>query len=156
MNKQERFTKTNQLSVILSMALDDFELINKDPNYEINMSTWHYQKGELELCEVCLAGSLLAKTFKFPISEDTMDKLKAINSIRWGDLVQALHELGLTKEQEAINEITNITKQSKFYAVELILGESIYSFDALRDCKDFKDFVTFYRRIASKLNAVGL
>ena len=168
MNKQERFSKTNKLSGLLNLALDDLELVNKDKKYKINMNYWQKkQKGKQ--CEVCLAGSVLAKTFNVPkisldclegeVKEETMNKLWAIDSIRDGDLLTALWNLNLNEEAKTVEEILNIANDDINFlicSVELILGESMESFEALRDCNNFKDFVTFYRRIASKLNEVEL
>ena len=169
MTKKERFKETNKLSVLLSLALDDLELVEKDSNYKINMNTWH-TKPEGKKCEVCLAGSVLAKTLNIPRVEfdwledwtgatEIMYKLRALDYIRRGDLIPALLELGHTKEHATIFElvkgIRDATK-STFVAVELILGEDWHDFYYNNDCEDFKDFVTFYRRVASKLNMVGL
>ena len=84
------------------MALDDLELVDNDPNYKINMDFWHAkQKGNTH-CEVCLAGSLLAKTFGFDVESvgnwdienlvksEIMCRLYAINAIRKGKLSMAL------------------------------------------------------------------
>ena len=171
MNKEETFTKTNKLSVLLSLALDDFELANNDPNYKINMDFWHCKEDELEPCTVCLAGSVLAKTFEFDIENiynddlgkvvkpEILKKIHAIDSIREGDLLTALWNLNLNEEEKAVEEILNIANDDINFlicSVELILGESMESFEAVQDCKDFKYFVTFYRRLASKLKEVEL
>ena len=171
MNKIETFLETDKLSVILNLALDDLELVDKDSSYIINMRIWHYQYG-LEPCTVCLAGSVLAKTFNvdrtYTADEDTIDpkilkKLYAINYIREGKLSMALHELDLTKEQEAVDEITDIAVTNKdnnddilFRTSELILGEDWYDFKANEDCDDFNKFIKFYRGVANKLKEVGL
>ena len=163
MTKQETFLKTNKLSVLLSMALDDFELARKDPNYKIKMSTWHNKEDELANC-------VLAKTFKFHresiydgvedlVKQEIVNKLWAIDSIRRGELRQALWHLNLNEEAKAIGEILNIANDDMEFSlceVELILGESEESFEALRDCNNFKDFVTFYRRIVGNLKMAGL
>ena len=172
MNKQQTFSKTNKLSGLLNLALDDLELVNKDKKYKINMNYWQKkQKGKQ--CEVCLAGSVLAKTFNVPkislddlegeVKEETMNKLWAIDSIREGDLVQALHHLNRilrhTEEEEVIYKLcSSICDDNNFpfMSVELILGEDYRDFEVLRDCKDYIKFVTFYRGVASKLNMVGL
>ena len=168
MTKQKRFMKTNKLSVLLSLALDDLELVSKDYNYVINMDFWHAKEKGDKRCEVCLGGSVLAKTFKYPLENATLDdtcprlldKLHTINYIRRGNLVMALEYLKLNEEVKVVREIYDIVNYTdyddEFNAVELILGEHKASFTAIEDCHDFKDFVTFYRRVASKLNMVGL
>ena len=170
-NKTETFLKTNKLSVLLSLALDDLESVEKDPNYGIDMGNWHRkEKGQ---CYVCLAGSLLAKTFKYPkihidCLEDEMSsieiteiagKLQAIDCIRIGELKSALQHLGHTKEEEAIYEIeyeVNCCTNLQIRAVDIFLGEEWRDFEYFKDCYNFDKFVTFYRRVANKLNEVGL
>ena len=157
---------------MLSLSLDDLELVDKDPNYEINMRIWHKRVKGKKQCVVCLVGSVLAKTFNvdrtYTAHDDTIDpkilkKLYAINYIRQGKLSMALQYLDLTKEQKAVDEITNIAVANKdndddilFRTVELILGEDWYDFKDVQDCDNFKDFVTFYRGVANKLKEVGL
>ena len=179
MNKQETFLKTNKLSVLLNLALNDLELINKDPNYIINMEYWQKEtKGKP--CEVCLAGSVLAKTFKVPrvdiawlenvtgsketsdklgIGEHLINKLKAIDYIRSGDLIMALLHLGHTEEEEAVDSIedeVNYCTDFKVKAVDIFLGEDWDDFRDFKDCINLKSFTRFYRRVVRKLNMVGL
>lgn len=58
-------------SELIELALSDLLKIERDPRYEINMSVWH--SGSLDTaagaspCYVCLAGSVLAKTFRIPV-----------------------------------------------------------------------------------------
>ena len=170
MTKKEIFLKTNKLSELLNLALDDIELVNNDYDYAINMNTWHTREYEHEQCEVCLAGSMLAKTFGFGKGHieslkglttlETRNKLQAIESIRIGDLEDALYLLGLNEEHKIVKEIVNVAVDSHFVcsytAFELILGENNDGFYYNKNCENFKDFITFYRGIASKLNMVGL
>lgn len=54
-------------SQILEVALEDLEKCEKDPKFSINMSTWS-RVGLDGVCEVCLGGSVLAKTIgKMPV-----------------------------------------------------------------------------------------
>ena len=160
---------------MLSLSLDDFELANKDPNYEINMRIWHTREDGHAQCEVCLAGSVLAKTFNVDrtytadddtlnglLTQDIMNKLHAIDCMRKGDLLTALWNLNLNEEYEVVKEINRIAYcedsifNEHFTAFELILGESNDDFYYNRSCHNFKDFVTFYRGVANKLKEVEL
>ena len=157
MTKKEIFLKTNKLSELLNLALDDLELVENDDDYAINMKTWHYQDKESDPCEVCLAGSVLAKTFNVSktynfnssdvsIGQETMPKLYAIDCIREGDLKTALWYLNIGKAKE---------DRILFDDTRTVLGET-KNFKVIKRCRNSVKFITFYRGIASKLNMVGL
>ena len=180
MIKEQIFLKTDRLSGLLNLALDDFELINKDSNYKINMRIWHHQYREREPCRVGLGGSILAKTFHYPLNKtigsysrigfasanikgtlisDTINKLQAIDYIRQGELVLALDHLNFKAEAKAVREIiaiANADDDDEFDDVELILGEDWRDFKYTQGCRNFDFFILFYRRIASKLFEIGL
>ena len=62
----------DQPSALIRVALDDLKKCMGDPTYEINMAKWHKplaNQGNSALCSVCLAGAVLAQTFKIPASE---------------------------------------------------------------------------------------
>ena len=102
----------------LRLAVKDLELVEQDSDYIVDMTQWHepdpklprdhnYEKGRLNKdaagiqwdCKVCLAGSIMAKTFEvhpslelrcgsFPLP--IANKLLAIDSIRKGSIGEAL------------------------------------------------------------------
>lgn len=54
-------------SKLLLLALRDLELIERDPNYKVNMTIFHSLAYSADTkCSVCLAGSVMAKTLKCP------------------------------------------------------------------------------------------
>lgn len=59
----------NKPSKLILLALKDLELVEKDERYAVNMHTWHRPKDGI--CQVCLAGSVLAKSLKFSNEEYT-------------------------------------------------------------------------------------
>ena len=90
----------------LRLAIKDLELVEQDGDYIIDMSQWHepdpkLREGSMQWdCKVCLAGSIMAKTFEvhqglslrcgsFPLS--IANKLLAIDSIRKGSIGEALY-----------------------------------------------------------------
>ena len=93
------FTKSklimNQLpdkpSELIRLAIRDMQLCERDPRYNLNMNQWHSggsSDGE-RVCQVCMAGSVMAKTLQVPIEDyedmiETLfyDKMRAINSFR--------------------------------------------------------------------------
>jgi hypothetical protein len=79
---------------LLRIALEDLELVEKDPNYKVVMSVWHTSYDSS--CAVCLAGSVLAKTCNFPRTRSYIhlgepastfkNKLAAIDWLRVGEI----------------------------------------------------------------------
>ena len=62
---------------LIRLAIKDLEKCEIDPNYKIDMDVWHLPPNEHissddGKCWVCLAGSVMAKHFKVPISEDVI------------------------------------------------------------------------------------
>lgn len=61
-NNVKSITVPYKPSDILQLALDDMKAVSKLPNYDINMSYWLLK--ERDICNVCMAGSILVNTFK--------------------------------------------------------------------------------------------
>ena len=90
----------NNLIDLIQIAIDDMRKVKADNRYRICMSVWHEEyKGK---CEVCMAGAILAKTFKTPINrtinryhygENNAIKFGIIDSIRYGDFGWSFVEL---------------------------------------------------------------
>ena len=50
----------NKPSELLKVALTDLELVEGDSKYRVDMRNWHTPQYD-KTCEVCLAGSVMAK-----------------------------------------------------------------------------------------------
>ena len=91
-------------SELLEVALHDMKIIDKDPRYSFDMTTWHYplpyddqESGE---CEVCMAGSIMAarlmpdacgkRLFPESFPRETDLKLQAVDYIRRFNIESAL------------------------------------------------------------------
>lgn len=87
----------DKLSDLLEVAVNDAKKCGADPRYKLAMQSWHEPR--LGVCNVCLAGSVIAKTLKTKTdtysspgsyhdkkANDTplSNKLMAINSMRVG------------------------------------------------------------------------
>ena len=58
------------LSAAIDMAVTDLEAVEKDAAYRVNMSDWHVpNKTPGDFCEVCFAGSIMAKTLNLSRDE---------------------------------------------------------------------------------------
>lgn len=57
-----------RFSTAILMALNDLALVERDKRYSVNMSQWHHPtwSGDTSVCEVCFAGSVMAKTHNAP------------------------------------------------------------------------------------------
>lgn len=102
---QKKFEAATKLSEIAEMACDDFEGVLNNPQYTIYMNSWHVP--EDNKCSVCLAGSVMAGRGYLKPTEDydycfdrfsgtAVDrKFEALDSLRSGDVFEALEYLGL-------------------------------------------------------------
>ena len=88
-------------SELIRLALADLALCAADPNYRIDMGEWH--KPEHGVCQVCLAGAVMAKSLNasravelysndFP---ENRRKITALNDLRQGDVFRAFDEIDL-------------------------------------------------------------
>lgn len=103
MNKEIMKSLPDKPSELLRVALTDYFSIKQDLRYKINLKIWHSpENGHLSICQVCLAGSLMAKTLKVSIGDtlrpsefnsDIQSKLLAINDFRRGNISLALKKL---------------------------------------------------------------
>ena len=53
----------NNLIDLIELAINDVRKCKADPKYTINMNIWH-EPIHKDKCAVCMAGSIIAKTFK--------------------------------------------------------------------------------------------
>lgn len=90
------------LSDLLVVGLADLKACENDADYRIKMTDWH-KPIEHGLCEVCMAGAVMAKTLGTNIGEAytpfqemfgaNSKKLMAINEVRAGNVRSALRLL---------------------------------------------------------------
>ena len=96
-------------SALIKVALKDLAKIERSRKYKVNMGFWHRTApGKKAKCEVCLGGSVLAKTLKVPFrqtlqtheigveyGQDVGQKIIALDRFRRGQLMNGLQEMGL-------------------------------------------------------------
>jgi hypothetical protein len=90
----------NKLSALIRVALDDEARAHKSKQYEMFMGVWHRPlPSELNKCQVCLAGAVMAFTMNAdprsdvsPSTYSTPDrrKLSSLDSVRQGHMIEAL------------------------------------------------------------------
>ena len=117
------FKLTKSLSDVphkmMEQAVEDYIAITKNPKYEVNMDTWFGDNlvsvavRDYDVCNVCLAGSVLACRSNLTPQRFDVDKLlnnsaankrlysklMAINSFRQGSLRVGLIKLGYTPDK---------------------------------------------------------
>lgn len=104
-------------SGLIRLALKDLRAVEKDSRYKVNMEHWHFvhplpQKPTDHLCHVCFAGSVLAKSFNFPLEtkligffpKKMQDRMTALNSFRTGNVYSGLEQLGLVPKRYIRNQ----------------------------------------------------
>lgn len=96
----------DKLSDLILISLADLEKCENDPNYRIDMDSWHHFvsldnafASISNVCHVCLAGAVAAKSLGIPITADLAfqdereyKKLIAIDSIRAGQFTLAFYD----------------------------------------------------------------
>lgn len=95
-------------SELIRLALGDLEKCENDSRYGINMSTWH-SLDETGLCEVCLAGSVMAQTLNYSPKDNIFDvcsipdgwgqRLVALDYFRKGMIEGGLRLMGLKSDK---------------------------------------------------------
>ena len=90
------------LSGLIRVALVDLCKCEKDDKYDIFMEDWHTPQ-DSGICEVCLAGAVMAQTLDIPIENESFPSefgfqiqqgLHALNSIKRGhvsDIIMSLN-----------------------------------------------------------------
>lgn len=92
-------------SALLRVALADLEAVEAQPDrYRVEMGTWHEPDKEAQVCLVCMAGAVMAKTLGISDKEDLVpaetedeNKLNAINEFRIGLISHGLSLLDFHK-----------------------------------------------------------
>lgn len=122
---------------LLRLAISDLEKCEADPLYKIDMDIWHEYDKHRNVCLVCLAGSVWAKTmgtdhlmpfrdFKlFPTSKH----IGAIDDFRTGDITSGLNkfDLDLCHREEKAKIVQYRTDREIFKLQMLILAEYLES-----------------------------
>ena len=79
MTRKDKFQKAaldKDYATLLEMALADLEVIKNSPDFDLDMDTWMTPAMGDSKCSVCLAGCVLANSFKWSY----MDYLKLIDA----------------------------------------------------------------------------
>lgn len=93
----------NKPSELILVALADLEAVEQDGRYHVEMMFWHEPSYSTGLCEVCLAGAVMARslgtdssTFAIPRSFDTKTstKLEVLNDFCQGIIKASIENLG--------------------------------------------------------------
>lgn len=93
-----------KLSELLDLSVTDCEAVEKLPNYELDMGTWHQilYTGDEAMCCVCMAGAVMDQTLGEKtytratlepehFSYEVSNKLHAINCMRTGRFEDAAY-----------------------------------------------------------------
>lgn len=98
----------DDLPGLIRLAIEDLGRCEADERYEINMHTWHLPSPSGEVCQVCLAGSVMAGSLSVDASLEqnpsevasvlgqpkVSGKLRALDACRANQLEQALRLMG--------------------------------------------------------------
>lgn len=87
-------------SRVIEIALEDLEVVEKNPAYRVDMDVWHYAKEGR--CSVCFAGAVMANRLGVPstrsrvcqdFTDATSDRLLALDSFRRGQIEGGLRTI---------------------------------------------------------------
>lgn len=157
----------NKVSELIRVAVADAKKVEKNPNYQFNMSVWHNPQTAYDLltdritktgkCEVCFAGSVIACTLKTkPTIEispqdfdfDTDKKLALLDEIRCGNIALITNDIDL---------------EDNFYYLKPIIGKINLTVEKVNelisskyDENNGKAPWSTYLRAATMLEKVGL
>ena len=96
-------------STLIRQAVRDMDACRGDPGYRLEMGTWHKPGQAGEPCGVCLAGAVMAQTLEAPrgemrgpgqYPEPIRRKMDALDLVRQGRVMAALHQLGRSLPDE--------------------------------------------------------
>lgn len=90
-----------KLSALLRLAVRDAKACEKAPNYKLVMRDWHFPNKTEKVCQVCMAGAVMANTLRVPwgriMGPHAFNReaaaLYAINSMRNGFLAEAYDQM---------------------------------------------------------------
>lgn len=137
-------------SELLKVALADYFLVKADPRYTIDLDNWHNPQ-ESGQCKVCLAGSVMAKSFNLDINEPTSphyldisigDKLFAIDEFKNGNLREALNFLNVNNENlEIAVDMRKINPNTGIIEEDLIFNNFQYDIISYNDPELFEAYI---------------
>lgn len=124
-------TLPDKPSELIKIALKDLTMVENTPGYKIAMSSWHEPittSDQGPVCMVCLAGSVIAGTFKALIGshqspatitadKQTRDKLLSLDWLRMGQIKQFLRYNGVP-DDEANNLASRVQKSSGYLPIK--------------------------------------
>ena len=99
--KRYNFEEINSMVELMTMAIDDMEVLIDNPLYDFNADFWHEPVDGI--CYICVAGSVMANRLGAKISMSRCvanfnvsihKKLNAIDNLRVGDIKGALRNIG--------------------------------------------------------------
>jgi hypothetical protein len=116
-------------SEALRVALEDLRLVESDPHYKVDMTTWHSPSLFGDKCEVCLAGSVMAKTCGARIGaeispdsykKETEKRLRMLDDLRKGLVRDGLANLDipLPREMKAFVGVGNYPEKRWWRAMK--------------------------------------
>lgn len=93
-------------SDLILLALEDLSKAEKSDAYDVVMSQWHHPCDSDGVCEVCLAGSVMAFSLDADVDDDLSPaslylnpqdhrRLVALDDFRKGDTAKAFRTLGM-------------------------------------------------------------
>lgn len=119
---------------------DIYSVLDKPTLYKLDMTDWVKSdtKGAVPICAVCLAGAVMVESLGVvgdkdirELSPDTLNKLRALNDFRKGDMSRAAKRIWDASPLNKVEEIEAFTRRIRGYPTT-----SIPLYDASRKDMD--------------------
>lgn len=131
---------TLPLSGVLEVAMLDLKKVLRGKKYLVDFDNWHQPDPELGVCRVCLAGAVIAKTFKAQakqavqlndFSDGERTRLAALDEVRRGEIKYAISMVNVNAGWSRIS-----------HAIQDLPPSTFIRFDPYR-----MGYPTFFRRL---------
>lgn len=103
-----------KLSDLIDLAVKDAKACENTPGVELHM--WRYHEPGGGQCAVCMAGAVMDQTMRAPRNEERLpemyseyntDRLRAIDAVRGGRVLNALYHLNI-KKPPSVSDIAQL------------------------------------------------
>lgn len=105
-------TLPDKPSDLIELALRDLNAVAANPEYAVDMKEWHKLSPRDNICHVCLAGAVMARTLGFQreriaswdgLNSTTGKKLRALDFFRSGMIRSGLKRMGITADIPSVD-----------------------------------------------------
>ena len=102
--------KDYSMSELLRLALSDLDKVERDGDYDVYMGNWHMKSTSERKCYVCLAGSILAKSFEHPKDKEFRFHYRTRNQKALSSLMESVNYMRIGALYHAFDRLDEYRK----------------------------------------------